>query len=396
MNDELFLKIISNSPNPNLEQLKKIRLELQKYINKDYSFNSVMEIILKELKEQSEQILYNYKQIVSGLSSSVFVNGHYINIIGGNKKRGVQDKIDEQTLFDIASITKMYMGLLIMKLKEMGLIDTAKKINELTKTFSLPNYSVDDLIHMRGIIVTPIRLDRCENSKQALNILKKTYVEDENKSIYTYTDIGLIILTYILEEIMNMKYSEILDKYLLSPLGLSATYHPNFNVTGNGRKDNKPNDPKANILKHENGSAGLFINSNDLILLSKHLFDGKYLSLETLKQFCWNNESNSKGIFGCYTYHKQGLEKTYVPGLYSKDSFAFEGYTGSVVVFDLINKIHNNILVNTMFENTLEKHPLYNRALRSYQEVLSEASIKICALEKIFEEPQSFVKKIKI
>lgn len=396
MIDKLLLKIISNSPNPNLEQLRKIRLELQKYINKDYSFNNIMEIILKELTEQTERILYNSKQIVSGFSSSIFVNNHYINIIGGNKKREVQNKIDENTLFDVASITKMYMGLLIMKLKEIGLIDISQKINELTKTFTLPNYSVDDLINMRGIIVTPIRLDRCENSKQAFNILKKTYIENEDKSIYAYTDIGLIILTYVLEELMNMKYSEILDKYLLHPLGLSATYYPNCNVTGNGRNDNKPNDPKANILKQKIGSAGLFINSNDLILLSKHLFDGRYLSLETLKQFCGNDGNKAKGIFGCYKYHKQGLEKTYVPSLYSKDSFAFEGYTGSVVVFDLINKIHNNILVNTMFENTLEKHPLYNQALRSYQEVLGEASIKICALEKIFEEPQSFVKKIKI
>lgn len=379
------------------EKLKKIKLELQKYIDKDYSNEEIINIISYELKDKTEAFLYDEHKIISGINASIFVNPNYIlNVIGGSKSRKEFQAISEDTLFDIASITKLYTGLLVMKLEDLDLINLKKPIIDITNSFKLDNYTIEDLINMRGIILTPKRIANCNNTKEALEVLKQIYIENSDKDIYNYTDMGLIILGYMLEEILDMDYNTIFTKYLKEPLSLRATYFPNSNITGNGKQNQKPNDPKATILNQPIASAGLFTNSLDLINLSRHLFSFDYLSWDYLKKFCFYRTEKPKGIFGSYTHHPLGLKKTYVPNEYSKYSFAYEGFTGSVVVFDLINQIHNNILVNAIYDNTLLKSPTFNQAFAIYQQDITEISLKLLVIDRYFEDNQSFVKKIKI
>lgn len=395
--DDALKSLISSGSKFDLEKLKIIRKELQKYINKDYCLDEVINLVALEIKEKTEEFLYSENKSIAGISTSIFLSPNYhINIMGGSKKWSVFDEIDNNTLFDIASITKLYTGLLVMRLRRLNLIDTSRLVNELTCNFDLKDYSLDDIINMSGIILTPKRLDKCSSKKEVMDTLKHIYVSCNDKSIYNYTDMGLIVLTFILEEIFNMNYIDILDKYLINPLGLRATYFPKTNITGNGRRDNKPNDPKANILNKPIASAGIFTNSEDLVNLSKQIFLEEYFAFDDLKSFCINKTSKAKAAFGSFTHSPFGISKTYVPDEYSKDSFAFEGFTGSITVFDLINKIHNNILVNAVYEDTLIKSPMFRKDIASYQEDVTKASIKIYVMDKYFNDNKSFLKKIKI
>lgn len=394
--DNYFEKLKLNGSKFELEFLIKMKNELKNYIKKDYSFSDISEFIVYDLKESTEELLYN-NEVVTCINVTIYLNNSFLlNIIGGYKNRDNKEKINFETYFDIASITKLYTGLLLIKLKKLNLIDFKSYINDLTNSFKLDSYSIDDLINMAGIIKTPMHLSRCQNREEALKILRQIYIENNDKSIYNYTDMGLIVLTFILEEIFNMSYDEIINEYLLSPLNLKATYHPYNNVTGNGRYDNKPNDPKANILNSSIASAGIFTNTQDLITLSKEIFSFKNYSFEDLKKFCINRTEKPKGIFGSYTKHPLGLVKSYVPNEYSNYSFAFEGFTGSIVVFDLVNKLSNIILVNSLYDNTFEKHPSFNSKLNLYQHALSYNSIKLLILNDYFKEEQNFVKKIVI
>lgn len=386
-----FLKITGSQLELNL--LKKIRKEIEFYQDKKYCIEEIMEMIAQSFKEVSAEFLYSSDKIISALSSSIFIDSKcFINVIGNSKDNVT---INENTLFDVASITKMYTGLLLMKLKDLKLIDFNQKIKDISNSFNLNDYSISDLINMHGIIKTPRRIDALKNEDEALEELKHIYVENE-KVLYNYTDMGLIVLTLILEEMFDMKYEDLLKKYVLKPLNLSATYHPLNNVTGNGRKDLKPNDPKAVILNRSIGSAGIFTNSLDLALLSKQLFTSKYIDIKDLINFCINKSEKPKGIFGSYTRHPLGLDKTYVPSEYSKYSFSFEGYTGSIVVFDLVNRLHNSILVNAIDTTTGLKNPLFNQKMNAYQRTIVELSLKVLIINKCFENNENFVKKIKI
>ena len=395
--DCLFKSLKLNGSKLELELLKKIKKEFEFYIDKKYCLEDIVDVISKSLKETTEEFLHSSDKIITAISSSAFIDSKYwISIIGGSKSRVDEKKIDENTFFDVASITKMYTGLLVIKLKELGLIDYKKRIEELTDNYNLKDYTINDIINMSGIIKTPRRLDECNDELEALSELKKIYIENNNKQIYHYTDMGLIILTLVLEEMFNMKYEDILNKYLLNPLNLKATYNPSNNVTGNGKSSILPNDPKAVILNRPIASAGLFTNGLDLIVLSKELFNPKYFNLNHLIEFCKNKTQKPKGIFGSYTKHSLGLDKTYVPSEYSNFSFAFEGFTGSIVVFDLINKIHNGILVNAIYDDTSLKHPSFNKMFNLYQHAVTENSIKLLIADKYFKTDKVFIKKTKI
>lgn len=395
--DYFFESLKLNGSKFELELLKKIKNELEFYIDRKKSIEDIVELVKIKLKEKTEEFLYNSDKVISAISSSIFINSRYwINIIGGTKSRNGSERIDEDTLFDIASITKMYTGLLLIKLKELKLIDYDKKLEELTNNYKLKNYSIADIINMTGIIKTPKRLDECESEIEALREIKNIYVESSNKNIYNYTDMGLIVLTFVLEEIFNMPYKDILNKYLLSPLGLRATYSPYENITGNGRTGFLPNDPKAVILNRPIGSAGIFTNSFDLISLSKCLFNSNYFDIKDLLNFCINKTQKPKGAFGSYTKHPLGLSKTYVPNEYSDYSFAFEGFTGSMVVFDLINKIHNSVLVNAVYEDILVKHNSFNQRFNLYQRDVTESSLKLLLIDKCFNNDKVFIKKVEI
>lgn len=395
--EEIVSRLIESGSKFNDKRLEKIIKQLEHYINGDYSYEEISEYLAKNLQEKTGEFLYDKNQIITGISTSVFLNpGIEVNIIGGNLRKNQSEKIDENTLFDIASITKLYFGLLIMYLNLLGIIDRKELINNLTNDFDLPNYSVDDLVNMRGIIKTLKRIDECSSDEDAFNVLQGICVETDNKDIYNYTDMGVIILTYILEKLFGMNYDQILKDYILNPLGLSATYFPGNNITGNGRLISKPHDPKAFILNKALGHAGMFVNGADLVKLSKGIFSERILPLEKVREFCINKSGYNRGVFGAFVHHPNGLADTYVPKEFSKDSFAYEGFTGSVVVFDLINQIHNSILVNAIDEETMLKSSIYRKSIRKYQEAITDEILKFLILDRYFSDNNGFVKKLKI
>ena len=182
--------------------------------------------------------------------------------------------------------------------------------------------------------------------------------------------------------------------YLLEPLGMNHTcYNPTTdNVSGNGLGTNIVHDPKARALGGMCGHAGLFTNATDLNLLAKDIFagvdgKGKVLNkkiVEKLGEITFpNSASHAKGNLGVYVKCKEGLKKSYVSNLSAKGSFAHEGWTGSLAVFDPYNRIHQSVLVNAVYpidskdEIKNDKPVFYMKALREYQERLTVLGLKM-------------------
>ena len=67
-----------------------------------------------------------------------------------------------------------------------------------------------------------------------------------------------------------------------------------------------------------------------------------------------NAKQCNKGNLGIYVKHPLGFAKTYTPSEFSIGSFSYQGYTGSVAIFDPNNLIHKNILVNDIYESDNE------------------------------------------
>ena len=98
-----------------LEELRKQSLDLTK---NDISLKEVLDKIALDIKINTNEFLNRKNQfdtsLISGISTCIYLpdlrgNGDYkIKLIGGDRSRNLDFKVDETTMFDVASITKLY------------------------------------------------------------------------------------------------------------------------------------------------------------------------------------------------------------------------------------------------------------------------------------------------
>ena len=354
-----------------LEQLKKDSLNL---VKKDESLSDALDKISVEIKEQTEEFLNkrneNDIQLISGISTCIYLpdfanNGEYkLKLIGGNKSRDLDIKINENTVFDVASITKVFTLLLTFKLEEIGLLDLNTKICDVNPDFQgLEDFTFNDLIRLHGEYRTNGAITDAKDQKEAYEIFKTLYLTSNTREQNKYNDFGAMVIGDTIEKIVsnkcgkNMKLDEIMNGCLIKPLNLGNTmFNPKTdNVSGNGNNLGLVHDPKSRILGGALGHAGIFTTSDDLARLAKEIYSVGYVNKEHLSrlgEITFPESSQSqKGNLGIYVKHPAGYDKTFTPPEFSKGSFSHQGWTGALAVFDPNNMIHNNILVNAIYES---------------------------------------------
>lgn len=354
-----------------LKELKEKSLEISK---QDISLEESMSSLAEDIKKQTEMFLSQKNQndvnYISGISTCIYFpdfnnNGEYkLKLIGGTKQRDCELKINEDTLFDVASITKLYTLLLLFKLEELDLVDLNKKISDINSDFNyLEDFTLNDLVRLHGELRTNGNVAQAKSSEEAYELLKTLYLASNTREENKYTDFGSIVISDTIEKIVSkefgkeMTFDEIMNKYLFEPLNLNkTTFNPSIkDISGNGNKLGVVHDPKARILGRAVGHAGIFTTSDDLARLSKEIYSVKFINQEHINRlgevtFPNANQSN-KGNLGVYVKHPLGYDKTFTPPEFSKGSFSHQGWTGALATFDPSNMIHNNILVNAIYDN---------------------------------------------
>ena len=80
--------------------------------------------------------------------------------------------IEQDTIFDLASTSKLFTAISILKLHEVGLIDVFDPITKYVPDFkNLNDVSIYDLLKFRVMIVTDTRVDSAKNKEEAEQIL---------------------------------------------------------------------------------------------------------------------------------------------------------------------------------------------------------------------------------
>ena len=382
MNKERIIEEILNglvNSGSQIEYFKNLREESLALTKKDIGLDEALASIANGIKEETEAFLnqkneYNTNYI-SGISTCIYLpdfrnNGEYkLKLIGGKEARTKSLKVSEKTLFDIASITKLYTLILLFKLEELGLINLDKKISDINPDFqNLEDFTLNDLVRLHGELRTNGNITQAKTKEEAYEMLKTLYLTSNNRTENKYTDFGAIVIGDTIEKVVskklgkNMTFEEIMYEYLLNPLNLFQTeFNPiTHKLSGNGNKKRLVHDPKARILGGAVGHAGIFTTSDDLARLSKSIYAVKYHNQTLLNKkhlarlgevtFPNSNQSN-KGNLGIYVKHPLGYEKTFTPPEFSNGSFSHQGWTGSVATFDPNNLIHHNILVNAIYSD---------------------------------------------
>lgn len=363
----------------NIDYLKELKEETIEITKKDRGLDEILFDISKEIEEQTKEFLENKNQYqvnyISGISCGIYLpdfnnNGEYkLKLIGGNRSRDKEIKIDENTMFDVASITKLYTLILLFKLEELGMIDLNSKIADLNPDYKgLEDFTFNDLIRLHGELRTDGNVATSSSYEEAFERLKTIYLISNTREENKYTDFGSIVMGKTLEKVISeklgkqMSFSDVMNEYLLKPLNLEKTsFNPNTdNLAGNGNDLGVVHDPKARILGGAVGSAGMFTTSEDLMRLAKNLYSVNYVNtslinkvhLDRLGEITFPTSAQSnKGNLGIYVKHPDGYDKSFTPPEYSTGSFSHQGWTGAVATFDPNYLIHQSILVNAVYKN---------------------------------------------
>ena len=282
-----------------------INTELKQNVIVDNSEDSIKNILLRinaESKIKRLDSLFNYYHNLGAFNGNVLIAqsgvAFYKKSFGfANFK--TKDSLNENSQFQLASISKQFTATAIMILKEKGLIDYNDSVQKFFPNFpyqgitiklllshrsGLPNYIYycDDVIKCKE---TPI------NNDSVISILtrdKPLKYYPPNKK-FNYSNTGYAVLASIVEKVSGISFEEFIKREIFSPLKMtnSVVYNKTKNIfienkaTGYLYRETEASD---NFLNGVVGDKGIYSTTEDLYKWNMGLYSDKIIKRTTLAE----------------------------------------------------------------------------------------------------------------
>jgi len=363
-----------------------------------------MAISPRTLLEQGVYHLVDERRIVSGIAVSygdrsrgeAFCRGRIreVRLEGGSF---VPDEapMDEQSVFDLASVTKLFTCIAVLQLAERGKLRLSDPIGRLDKRFShIADEPIERLLAFQTALQTRARMDTQTSAEEAERLLFDIRIGPPPVRKF-YTDMGAMVLKYVVESAADLSFWEYLQANILRPLGMTRTFcevpQALLGETVNCNYERRivdgafwldtacppgtVHDPKARLLNTSRpapcGHAGLFSTLDDMTLLARGLLENALLSRKTLLEIGVNRtggklpDGTDSQYMGYLCYSKQP-DQTFseVPAYFGERTIALNGFTGNHFSVDpeqnqfmilLANRIHNRATTVTGRANPEDK-----------------------------------------
>ncbi|MBO0930937.1 serine hydrolase [Fibrella sp. HMF5036] len=335
----------------------------------------------------------------------------YDHNFGGLTYAGNTEKVTDQTLYDLASLTKV-LGTLqaVMVLYDQKKIDITQKASvylpELRGS-NKQNMLIQDLLwHQAGLIsFYPTLWDRTRTSSGSLNpayysnqsdsahtlqiaptLWARPAVKDsvwkwviqsplsrkvdaDGKPSFVYSDLSFLMLQKIVERVSKQSLDRFVDREIYQPLGLKyLTFTPLQKLTNphcapteqdtyfrNQLLVGTVHDQMAAVQGGVSGHAGLFGNAHDIAkLLQMDLQRGVYggqriLQPQTLPYFTQTISTRSHRSLGWDKPNPESTTSSYLAPQASAQSFGHTGFTGNMVWVDPAEELVFVFLSNRLY-----------------------------------------------
>lgn len=316
--------------------------------------------------------------------------------------------MERDTIFDLASLTKpLAISLAVMKLIDSGRIELDQPLEDLlTKALPRDRKSITPrllLSHSAGFVDwKPFYLDldnirpeeRKDNLREQLLNIPLLYPLGKGT---LYSDLGFMMLEWVVEEIAGMKLPQFLRKHFYDPLGLNKTFFYEHAVPLRFGEDQFAatedcpwrkeilkgivHDENAYALGGYSGHAGLFGNAREvytLISLLREHYRGEredYLRPETVRAFC-RRADVVKGSTWALGWDTPSPENSSSGRHFSQRSVGHLGFTGTSVWIDLERDVIVIFLTNRV-------HPTRkNEKIRAFRPALHDMVMKELGLAR--------------
>lgn len=280
---------------------------------------------------------------------------------------GVVDRqgtpLQESSVYDLASLTKLFTGLAVMRLKEEGLLDLSRPVTDYAPLFrALRDVTVDQVLGFEIGLTTPGRVDAQADPAAALDCLHG--IMPGPVLARAYSDMHAMVLKYVIEGAAGESYMQVLSSRFLTPLGMDSTfaqvppertadcilYDGEHRIEGEkwilrqGIAPGTPHDPKAHLLMQKEevcGHAGLFSTRGDMTRLCQGILKGKVLGRDNLRRMARNRTGRPLPDGGwtqflgsqCYVKHPQQYFSE-IPLYMSPGAIGLSGFTGNHLSVD--------------------------------------------------------------
>ncbi|SDS70222.1 CubicO group peptidase, beta-lactamase class C family [Formosa sp. Hel1_31_208] len=246
------------------------------------------------------------------------------------------DSLNLNSQFRLASVSKQFTGMAIMKLKEKGQLDYDQKVNSILSDFPYDNITVRHLLHHTSGVTDYERLI-------AENFVKedptKTYILGNDEILNTfyrvdpeldfqpgekweYSNTGYLVLATIVEKISGQHFRQFLKEQIFDPVGMTHTTLYKYQMDADPEMPNRvfgyqtalnqnefiPND--YDIVNDVRGDGGIYSTLEDLYNWNMALANYTIISKDYLDEAWASGKTND----GEYTGYGFGWFLEYNPG----------------------------------------------------------------------------------
>lgn len=301
--------------------------------------------LLSLLQEQIRQKLY------PGASLALYHNGvwteHYLGTTDGKVP------VTAGLHYDLASVSKVVgIGTVVTFLVNSGALDLEESLVTYYPDFHDHSVTLRQLVtHTSGIdpfIPNRNRLNAAELT-DAINHI--TVTADKN---FKYTDVNFLLLGFMLEKFYGKSLDKIFREVVFEAFGMQETFFGPVQgavPTVQGVLDGLVHDPKAKVLGHHAGSAGLFSTVKDLEIFCQH-----YLADDFATNLWQNYGSESKPRSIAWNLEGDWIDHT--------------GYTGPLVMVNRREQKAAIFLTNRTYFN--DDRPLWIAKRREISDMVQE------------------------
>ena len=300
--------------------------------------------------------------IMPGLSVACGTKDAALTAHGGLADEAANTPLAADSIFDLASLTKLFTALTVMRLREDGRLDLGRPVTAYAPQFvHLEGVTVDQVLGFEVALTTSARVD-IQTSPEAGRALLFDIRPGEVTG-RAYSDMHAMVLRHVVEGAAGEDYASLLQRHILRPLGMNDTclvvpesrrslcvscdnehrIERGQYIRRSGVMPGTPHDPKARVLYPEPaGHAGLFSTRGDMVKLCQGLLRCDVIPRESLLFMSRNRTGHQRPdgsyqqYLGAQCYVKHPVQRhSEVPVYESDKAISLSGFTGHHLSVDV-------------------------------------------------------------